>query len=283
MRHRRHVDVEDVGSSSAPQSISVEIVKTADCSSGPYLNVALDESTLSNVTNSNDGADKVLGMNEIKDLNVFWDAEDDFTGEMANKIAKDISNGFRQDANENLDQGQVHLDVESEYLVSSGVCQETEPKLNYHIKEADSLDNNRNTSASHLNEEWVDSVGHSTDDSDATICDKNHLLEKCETPLIEVADSETQAVCHVQGDTANAKDNDSDPSIAVGKNLESDSTFFKQDLFVSEASGVEDEIDEDNGVSQSSQTCRIDLLEEIIDEAKTNKVLLALVYYIWML
>lgn len=281
--------VEDVcmGSSSAPHPISVEITETADCSSGLDLNEALDESTdstLSNGSKSNDSTDKFLGMNETKELNTFSDAEDNFTGEISNNIAQETLNGFRQEYGENFDQGRVQVDVDGEKLVSSGICQEMEAEQNYLIKDAASTNNNCNGIANHLNEEWVDFVGSSADVCDATICDKNHSSEKCETSLIEVESSEAQAG---QGHAPNARDSlqlefDSCPSISVGENRENGS-FFKQDSCISETSDVEDETDENNAVSQSSQVCRIDPLEEIIDEAKTNKVLLALNSYIWLL
>ncbi|TKY52599.1 calponin-likey domain-containing protein [Spatholobus suberectus] len=255
LRHRQLVDDIDVGPSSAPHSISVEITKTADYSFGLDLNVSLDKSTLSNGSNSNNGTDKFLGMDDIKELNIFQNAEDNFNGETSNKIAQEMSNGFSQEDNENFDQRQLHVDVDCENLIS-GLFQEMEPEHNYLSKEAASTDNNGNRIGNHLNEEWVDFVGPSADDYDAAI---SHRVEECETNLIEVESSEAQADCHVQGNTLNSKDGlqsewDAGSSSADGK-----------------TSDVEDDIVGQNAVSQYSQVCRIDLLEEIIDEAKTNK------------
>ncbi|XP_061349204.1 uncharacterized protein LOC133294532 [Gastrolobium bilobum] len=275
LRHRQLVEDADVGSSSAPHSRvhvlsppiqqSVEVIKTADCSFGPDLNVALDEPTLSNASNSKDGTNKFPEMNEIEELNIFHNAEDNFTGEISNKIDQETSNGFRQEVSENFDQGRLHVDVGGENMISSGICQEMEPETNYLDKEVASINNNGkgNRSINNLSEEWADFIGSSADDYDATICDKSHRLEKCETALIEVEGSEAQAVCHVQGHTPNAEDSfqselNAVPSIAV----------------VGETSDVEDEIGGNNAFSQCNQVCRIDLLEEIIDEAKTNKKIL---------
>ncbi|XP_027364217.1 uncharacterized protein LOC113871349 isoform X2 [Abrus precatorius] len=259
LRHRQPVEDIHAGSSSAPHSTSVEITKTDDYSFGLDLNVALDESTLSSACNLNDGADKFLGLNEIKELNIFWNAEDNFNGETSYKIAPETSNGFTQGANENFDQGQFHVDVDCENLISSGICQEMEVTQNHLGKEVASSNNNGNRIGNHLNEEWVDFVGPSADDYDATICDTSHRLENCETPFIEMENAVAQAACHVFENPLNAEE----------------SLQFELDVgpsgAVDETNGVEDEIGGNNAVSEYSQVSRIDLLEEIIDEAKTNK------------
>ncbi|XP_019452666.1 PREDICTED: uncharacterized protein LOC109354533 isoform X2 [Lupinus angustifolius] len=248
----------NVGSSAA-RPIDVEMIKTSDCYSGLDLSVSLCESTLSNVSNSN-AISKFL--NETKELNMFSDAENS-TGEISNNIAQETNNPFRQEGRENFDQGRVQVDVDGKNLISSGICQEMEPVLNFHT-----VNDNCNGIGNQLNEEWLDILGPSANDSDATICDKNHLLEKSET-LIEAESSDAQAE---QGHKPNASNSlqsvfDSRPPIPVGEKL-GDGSFFKQDFCTSETSDVEDE---NNALSQSSQVCRIDQLEEIIDEAKTNK------------
>lgn len=269
MRHHQLVEGADVGSSSSPHSIPVDIIKAADCSSGPDLNVALDESTLSNASNINDHIDKFLGTNEIKMPNIFQNAEDNFIGGISNNIAQETPNGFRQQASENFDQRRLEVDDDGENSVSSGICQEMETEQNSHNEEAASTSNNGNRNASNLNEEWVDFIP-SADEYDATICDTSHIVEKCETALIELEGSEAQAVCHVQGHTPNAEDSlqvefNAHPSIVAG-----------------ETSDVEHEIGGNKELSRYNQACRIDLLEETIDEAKTNKVLLVLHSYIQM-
>ena len=272
LRHRRRVDVKDVGPSfaspsipveitntagnyacvndggfsSAPRLMPIQITKTVDCSSTPDLNVSLDVAS-----NSNDGTARVLGRNQILDLNVLWNGEDNFTGETSSKTAKkDTSNGFRQDAYENWEWGQVDVDADSENLISAGVCQQIERDV---IKESVSLDENANANANVLTEELMGFVS-----SAATISAENLLLDKCETALIDKEDAEGQAVCHVQGDTVN-------------DDLENVSASSKQDFLAIESNGAVDEIHQNNKTVQSSQICRIDVLEEIIDEAKTNK------------
>ncbi|RDX84016.1 hypothetical protein CR513_34994, partial [Mucuna pruriens] len=255
LRHCQLVHDMDVGPSSAPHSLSVEITKTADYSLGLDLNVALDKSTLSNVSNSNDGTDKFIGMDDIKELNIFQNAEDNINGETSNKIAQETSNGFSWEENENFDQRRLHADVDCENLISSGICQEMEPEHNYLRKNAASTNNNGKSIGNHLNDEWVDFVAPSADDYDAST---SHRLEECLTYL-KVESSEAQAVCHVQGNTLNSEDSlqselDAGSSSAGGK-----------------TSDVEDDIGGKSAVSQSSQVCKTDMLEEIIDEAKTNK------------
>nr|KYP31157.1 hypothetical protein KK1_048797 [Cajanus cajan] len=213
LRHHQLVDDIDVGPSSAPHSISVEITKSADQSFGLNLNVALDKSTLSNGSNSNEATDKFIGMDD-KELNVFQNAEDNFDEETLNKIAQETSNEFSQEDNENFGQRQLQADVDCENLTSSA------------------------------------------DDYDATT---SHRMEECQINFFGVEISGDQEVCHVQENTLNSKDSvqselDAASSSAGGK-----------------TSDVEYDIGGKNAVSQYSQVCRIDQLEEIIDEAKTNK------------
>lgn len=155
-------------------------------------------------------------MDDIKELDIFQNAEDNFIGETLNEIAQEMSNGFIQEEdNENFERQPVDFDCEN--LISSA------------------------------------------DDYDVT---PSHRLEECETYLIELESSEAQEVCHVQGDTLNSKD----------------SLQSELDAGSSTAGGNTSDVENDNGAksagSQYSQVSRIDLLEEIIDEAKTNKVLL---------
>ncbi|XP_047158334.1 uncharacterized protein LOC124828976 isoform X3 [Vigna umbellata] len=181
LRHRQLVQDIDVGPSSAPHSI---YTKPADYSLVPDLNEALDNSTLSNVSNSNGVTEKFLGMDDMKELDVLQKVKDNFIEEISNKIAMEISNCFIQEG---------------------------------------------------------------------------HIPEDCETNLIEVESSEVQAVCLAQGNTLNSKD-----SLQSEFNAGFSSAVDK-------TSDVEDDIGGKNEVSQYSQVCRIDLLEEIIDDAKSNK------------
>ncbi|XP_020209199.1 uncharacterized protein LOC109794135 [Cajanus cajan] len=255
LRHHQLVDDIDVGPSSAPHSISVEITKSADQSFGLNLNVALDKSTLSNGSNSNEATDKFIGMDD-KELNVFQNAEDNFDEETLNKIAQETSNEFSQEDNENFGQRQLQADVDCENLTSSGICPEMENGHNYLSKEAAATNNNGNIIGNHLTEEWVEFVVPSADDYDATT---SHRMEECQINFFGVEISGDQEVCHVQENTLNSKDSvqselDAASSSAGGK-----------------TSDVEYDIGGKNAVSQYSQVCRIDQLEEIIDEAKTNK------------
>ncbi|KAG5051839.1 hypothetical protein JHK87_004037 [Glycine soja] len=253
LRHRQLVDDVTVGPSSAPHSISVEVIKTADYSFVPDLNEALDKSTM-----SNDGTDKFLEMNDIKELDIYQNAEDNFSGETLNEIAQEMSNGFSQEDNENFERRFV--DVDCENLISSGICQEMEPKHNNLSKEAASNNGDGNRIGNDSNEMgWLEVVSSLVDDYDATT---SHRLEECETYLIELETSEAPEVCHVQGDALNYKDS-LQSELVAGSSSTGDNT-----------SDVEDDIGAKNAGSQYSQVCRIDLLEEIIDEAKTNKKML---------
>ncbi|KAL2991969.1 hypothetical protein AAZX31_10G024500 [Glycine max] len=200
----------------APLDVEVESEEEGNrlrhCQRVDDVNVG-PSSTLSNGCNSKDDTEKFLGMDDIKELDIFQNAEDNFIGETLNEIAQEMSNGFIQEEdNENFERQPVDFDCEN--LISSA------------------------------------------DDYDVT---PSHRLEECETYLIELESSEAQEVCHVQGDTLNSKD----------------SLQSELDAGSSTAGGNTSDVENDNGAksagSQYSQVSRIDLLEEIIDEAKTNK------------
>ncbi|KAL5068237.1 hypothetical protein RYX36_019124 [Vicia faba] len=155
-----------------------------------------------------------------------------------NDIPQGTSNGFNF-----FEQGQLDVDFDSKNLASSRVYQVAENEQNK------------------LNEEWVDFVP--TDENvDAKISDTTRSLENCETALNELEGSEVQTVSQLQEHTPVGEDYlqmviNSNPSVIVG-----------------ETSHVEDEIDVNKTLSQSSRSCSIDTLEETIDEAKTNKKML---------
>jgi hypothetical protein len=224
-------------SSSPSCSTPVQIIKSSDSSCGLDLNLALNESTLSNANDANDKTHKFPGLN-VEEIS--WD------------------------------QLLLNNNVNGENLASLGVFDVSETWQNFITGEAASMSNTGNRNANNLNEEWVDFVP-TAENYDASICDTNHRLEKCETAFVDLEGSENQTVSQVQGHTPNAKDNlqidfNSNPSTVVG-----------------ETSHVEDEIDGNKALGQYNPACSIDMLEETIEEAKTNKVLSVLVYYIWML
>ncbi|KAK7277662.1 hypothetical protein RJT34_22677 [Clitoria ternatea] len=248
LRHCLLVEDIDVGCSSAPYSTSVEISSTTDHAFGTVVQMILEKSKPSSTSTSNDDTDKFHGMKELNELHIFQNGEDNFNEEAPNNITHLTSNSFSMEASENLGQGQLHADVDCEKLISSGIFQEMEPGHNYVGKEVTSTDNNGNRIGNDLNEEWVDFVGPSADNYDATISGTGHRSEKCETAVVE--SSEAQAGCHVEVNTLSS---DASPSTVV------------------EAHDAEDELGGNNVVSGYSQVCRVDQLEEIIDEAKTNK------------
>lgn len=134
--------------------------------------------------------------------------------------------------------------------------------------------------------------GSANDDNDAMTCSITHILENTETAFFEGEDSVVDSVNHNQRYMPNAKECSRQsefvcgPSCGAGKNLENGCSFSEVEDSVSEAGDVEDKINNSNNVvGQSNQICRIDLFEEMIDEAKTNKVLVALdsISRYWML
>lgn len=252
-------DVESSSSSLASSgSRPVQIIKAADSSCGLDLNVALNESTLSNASELNDETSQLFGVNNDGNL----------TRDIPSEIAQETSNGFWHEASEYFDQGRL-VDVIVENLASSGVYQVLETEQINVTEEDASMTNNGNGTANNLNEEWVDFVP-TAEDYDATICDTSHRLEKSETALIELEDSEVETVSQVRGVTLNAKD------------LQTEFNT-NHSTVIGETSHAVDEIDENTTLGKYNPACSIDMLEETIDEAKTNKVLSVLFSYIWML
>ncbi|GAU51123.1 hypothetical protein TSUD_28740 [Trifolium subterraneum] len=221
------VAVTGSSSSSSPScSTPVQIINSSDSLCGLDLNVAPNESTLSNATDVNDKTQKIPGINGEGYLN--------------SGITKEIS----------WDQLRLKNDVNSENLASLDVFDVSEIWM---TGEAASMRITGNRNANNLNDEWVDFV------PTAEECETSHRLEKCETAFFDLEGSEMQTVSHVQGLTPNAedylqKDFNASPSTVVG-----------------ESSDVEDEIDSNKAVGQYNPACSIDMLEETIEEAKTNK------------
>lgn len=243
------VEDTDVGSSSSlasSYSRPVQIIKAADSSCGLDLNVALNDSTLSNASELNDETSQFFGVNNDGNL----------TRDISSEIAQETSNGFWHETSEYFDQGRL-VDVIVENLASSGVYHVLETEQINVTEEAASMTNNGNGTVNNLNEEWVDFVP-TAEDYDATICNTSHGLEKSETTLIELGDSEVQTVSQVQGLPLNAQDLQTELNT-------------NHSTIVGENSHAVDEIDENTTLSKYNPACSIDMLEETIDEAKTNK------------
>ncbi|XP_045829398.1 uncharacterized protein LOC123921041 [Trifolium pratense] len=225
-------------SSSSPScSTPVQIINSSDSSSGLDLNVSLNEFALSNFTDVNDGTHTFPGING--------------EGYLDRGITKEIS----------WDQLRLNNDVNGENLASLGVFDVSNTWQNSLTEESASMSNAGNRNANGLNEDWVDFVP-TAEDYDATICDTSNRLEKCETAFVDLEGSEMQTISEVQGHPPNAKDYlqtdfNASPSTVVG-----------------ETSHVEDEIDSNKAPGQYNPACSIDMLEETIDEAKTNKATL---------
>ncbi|PNY14121.1 calponin homology domain-containing protein [Trifolium pratense] len=224
-------------SSSSSPSCSTPIINSSDSSSGLDLNVSLNELALSNFTDVNDGTHTFPGINGEGYLN--------------RGITKEIS----------WDQLRLNNDVNGENLASLGVFDVSNTWQNSLTEESASMSNAGNRNANGLNEDWVDFVP-TAEDYDATTCDTINRLEKCETAFVDLEGSEMQTISEVQGHAPNAKDYlqtdfNASPSTVVG-----------------ETSHVEDEIDSNKAPGQYNPACSIDMLEETIDEAKTNKATL---------
>lgn len=263
-----HVVDADIASSS--RSIPVEIFENNNYSSGPDVYTDVIESMLSHASDKNHDTNIFIGMNEIKEPNI-QNAEDNFTRGISDNISQETSNGFSYQT-ENFDQPQLDVDAAVENSFSC-ISQEMETEQNYLTEETSPICNDDNRNANPLNEEWVDFVPTAAD-FDATIFDASRRSENCETSLIEVEGSEAQTASPIEGHTSNAKETlqiefNAQPSIVLG-----------------ETSDVEDGIAGNESLIEYNQADRIDMLEETIEEAKTNKVLFVLsptFFCTWML
>lgn len=265
-----HVVDADIASSS--RSIPVEIVENNNnnYSSGPDLYTDVIESMLSNASYINHDTNMFIGMNEIKEPNI-QNVEDNFTGGISDNISQETSNGFSYPS-ENFDQPQLDVDAAVENSFSR-ISRAMETEQNYLTEEISSICSDDNRNANPLNEEWVDFVPTAAD-FDATICDASRRSENCETSLIEVEGSEAQTDSPIEGHTSNAKE-----TLQIEFNA-------KPSIVLGETSDVEDGIAGNESLSEYNQADRIDMLEETIEEAKTNKVLFVLsptFFRTWML
>ncbi|KAJ7972825.1 Ubiquitin system component Cue [Quillaja saponaria] len=305
LRHQQVVEETGVGPSSVPEcavdeDTSNELYSSGACSAGSgHLNEPLY--TVSNTCDANDGNA------ESEELKSFENAQENHAGTGLDKVAPQTSNdlmhgagdGFNYElawdlcinvseelkslenaqenqaetgldgvanktsislihgAVEDLNCEQACANAEAKIINSPGMSQETEPEKNADME--------------------TTSANNDAFDYDVSIYTKCQNAVTSDTAALPVENSLAHPFLHVPGRIRNTHlelEVASGTAISVRENQESGCSFSKQDYSVSETSCVEDEISENNVLSQSDQVCKISLLEEIIEEAKTNKKIL---------
>ncbi|KAI4301283.1 hypothetical protein L6164_034576 [Bauhinia variegata] len=250
------MNIEVMGPSSPSQTAPVQIVESTAFSRRPPL----DDSTLSTISNANDSSDKFLEINEGKELNTLGNAEENITREMSGRMSLDTSN----------------VDVQRENLITSD-SQEMGSEETYRVREATLSNNNGNGCSKSLDEERRVLDDPTSDVNDVRISAQGHTLENHDTTLVEVESSVAEAVSEVQGHTRNARGSASQSEFSSGhpstvlETLEAGCSLSKKNYSISEPGNIEDDFSQSNLFSHSNQVCRIDFLEEIIDEAKNHK------------
>ncbi|KAK4281137.1 hypothetical protein QN277_012664 [Acacia crassicarpa] len=244
------------------ETVAAENVETASYSIWPHKRLILKGTEVPNTCNSNGSTDKLLRVNESEEQYTLGRVGENLSVDLTNKIAENAANGLKHGASGSCDHELEHADVETENLISSSMCHDMQP--------APVIDNGNGKEGKYF-------AAPTADNHDAITCALSHQSVSCGPSLIEGERSEVEAVDQAQRLMPNSREcslqselDGSTPS-AAGKNMETACSFDEQEFSVSKASEVEDEISGEDVVSQSNQVCGIDLLEEVIDEAKTNK------------
>ncbi|XP_054778326.1 uncharacterized protein LOC129286369 isoform X2 [Prosopis cineraria] len=241
-------------------TVSAENLETASYSVGPHQRLILEGTEVPNACNSNGSTDNFLRINESEEQYALGKVGENFSVDVTYKITENAANGLKYGASGSCDHELERVGIESENLFSSGTCHE--------MQLASTNDNGNGKEGKSFDSPTADNHG-------AISCAISHRSVSCEPSLIEGGSPEVEAVDQDQRDMPHSKECESaldcSPPFAAERNMESACSFSEQDYLVSKAGEVEDEISGEDVVRQSNQECRIDLLEEIIDEAKTNK------------
>jgi hypothetical protein len=282
LRQQQVVDKADEGPSSEPRPITIEDAKVTEDIGGV---VHADSTPLvEDFFDANDGNDHSCGNSENEEVILIGIAQENSVKVGLNEKVHATSNAMLDGGND--DQKQICENTESEEVISWGTCNENNIKVGSDSPGVTaSLINEKDGVRGIVNDLDYDAKGLDfsvADDLDMVICGKSDKEESC-------SDSTEVRNSVIQRDTPSVKENasvssecgvqtefGSEPSVTEcqtqAANGSSDVAFNLED-FVSEMSDIEDEPTMDTVVTRSGQVCNFDLLEEIIEDAKNNKVL----------
>ncbi|XP_030946730.1 uncharacterized protein LOC115971150 isoform X4 [Quercus lobata] len=239
-QQQRTVDKADVGLSSELRSIASDDAKVTE-DIGEALHV--DSTTLVEVQNdsmdldfydANDGNDQSCGHTENEEVILIGMTHENSAKVGLNEMVHVTSSALLDEGNN--DQKQCCENTESDELITWGAWEEN------HIKVGSEQTHPGMTTALINEKDGVRGLDVPVaDDLDVVICLKSDEEESC-------LDS-TKA------------------QVSSG----SDDVTSKQDYFVGDMSDIEDEPTTGTVVTRSGQVCNLELLEEIIEDAKNNK------------
>ncbi|KAJ7977438.1 Ubiquitin system component Cue [Quillaja saponaria] len=283
LRHQHLVEETDAGLSSLPQSAADE-----DAANPIYSSVTVSgllKEPLSTVSVPYDANDGNAGTEQPNSLESAQEnhTESEELRSLENAQENHVETGLDAQeklnvlmcvAGENLNCKQICTNLESTRMVSPEMSEETEPEKGPDM-ETTWTNNDANSSLTDSSDEWKDCEGPAADNYDVSIYENSQNAVTSDTDTLSVEISFAQPLHHVPRQTQNPSQCGmqlavgSGTAISVSENLEGGCSFSKPDYTC-----VEDMISENYVVSQSNQVCKISLLEEIIEEAKTNKKIL---------
>lgn len=276
-QQQRIVDKADVGPSSELRSISSDDAKVTEDIGGalhvdstPLVEVQNDSMDL-DFYDANDGNDQSCGNTENEEVILIGMTHENSAKVGLNEMVHVTSSALLDEGNN--DQKQCCENTESDELITWGAWKENNIK-------AGSEQTYPGMTTALINEK--DGVrgfdSPVADDLDMVICLKSDKEESCldstkvRMPMAQLFTSSVEENASVSSESEFG----SEPSVtechAQASSGSADVTS-KQDYFVGEMSDIEDEPTIGTVVTRSGQVCNLDLLEEIIEDAKNNKVL----------
>lgn len=268
------IDKVDAGPSSEPQSIAYDEAKERDhtCSvlhaDATPLVEALNDSTALDFYDANEDNNQSCGYTENEEVILLGNSREKCVKVGLSEIDTTL-NALSHGENDDQKSGSTG----SEELTSWGICKENEIEMGSEtnlpdmtISLVNEKDGVKGPTVNDLDYDWRDIDFPMANDSNNVVHGEGRKAESCSN-ISEAGNSVLQLV------PTSIKEH---TLLASG----SSDIISKQHHFVSEMSDIKDETKADAVVnsSGSGQECKIHLLEEIIEDAKNNKVRLDLVF-----
>lgn len=277
-QQQRTVDKADVGLSSELRSIASDDAKVTEDIGGA---LHVDSTTLVEVQNdsmdldfydANDGNDQSCGHTENEEVILIGMTHENSAKVGLNEMVHVTSSALLDEGNN--DQKHCCENTESDELITWGAWKEN------HIKVGSEQTHPGMTTALINEKDGVRGLDVPVaDDLDVVICLKSDEEESC-------LDSTKVRMPMAQLFTSSVEEKSSVSSVCVQSEIGSEPSVTecqaqvssgsadvtsKQDYFVGDMSDIEDEPTTGTVVTRSGQVCNLDLLEEIIEDAKNNK------------
>ena len=279
-QQQRIVDKADVGPSSELRSISSDDAKVTEDIGGalhvdstPLVEVQNDSMDL-DFYDANDGNDQSCGHAENEEVILIGMTHENSAKVGLNEMVHVTSSALLDEGNN--DQKQCCENTESDELITWGAWKEN------HIKVGSEQTHPGMKTALINEKDGVRGLDVPVaDDLDVVICLKSDEEESCldstkvSIPMAQLFTSSVEEKSSVSSECVQSKIG-SEPSVTECQAQVSSGSAdvtSKQDYFVGDMSDIEDEPTTGTVVTRSGQVCNLELLEEIIEDAKNNKVL----------